>query len=400
MWSLECAVRGAGKGISMKKIVIIGANDFQNPLILKAKELGYETHVFAWKDGAVGETTADYFYPISITEKEEILKECQRIKPDAVASIGSDLAVPTVVYLQQRLGQQGNSTESVQITTNKYEMRKALKSAGIPVPLFLKTSGEDFDLTDRVKREGLNLPVIVKPTDRSGSRGIMKITEWSQLKKAVKAAQEDSFEKAAIIEEYLEGNEYSCESISWKGTHHCLAITKKYTTGYPHFIETAHLEPSELSKELEEQIFQDIKKALDALKICYGASHAEFKVDAQGRIRIIEIGARMGGDCIGSHLVELSTGYDYLKMVLDVALGNEIDLLPKSEPGVSYVRFLFGKKDLDELNRLKREYPDNIHYISRLQVEEGTKITDSSNRYGYYIVRFDNIGKARSVLGL
>ena len=74
----------------MKKIVIIGANSFQNPLILKAKEMGYETHVFAWKDGSVGERTADVFYPISIVEKEAILEQCRQIQPDAVASIGSD----------------------------------------------------------------------------------------------------------------------------------------------------------------------------------------------------------------------------------------------------------------------------------------------------------------------
>ena len=71
----------------MRKIVIIGANDFQNPLILKAKELGYETHVFAWRDGSIGEKSADYFYPISIVEKDKILEECKKIKPNAVVSI-------------------------------------------------------------------------------------------------------------------------------------------------------------------------------------------------------------------------------------------------------------------------------------------------------------------------
>lgn len=66
----------------MKKLVIIGANDFQNQLILKAKSLGYETHVFAWEDGAVGKDNADYFYPISIIEKDKILEKCKEIKPD------------------------------------------------------------------------------------------------------------------------------------------------------------------------------------------------------------------------------------------------------------------------------------------------------------------------------
>ena len=93
----------------MKKIAIIGANDFQNPLILKAKEMGYETHVFAWREGAPGEETADYFYPISIVEREKILEECRRIRPAAVISIGSDLAMLTVNYVAGELGLVCNS---------------------------------------------------------------------------------------------------------------------------------------------------------------------------------------------------------------------------------------------------------------------------------------------------
>ena len=94
----------------MKKIVIIGANDFQKPLILKAKEMGYETHVFAWREGATGAEDADYFYEISIVEKDEILKICQKIQPDAVATIGSDLANITVQYLVES----GTRSEPIQ----------------------------------------------------------------------------------------------------------------------------------------------------------------------------------------------------------------------------------------------------------------------------------------------
>ena len=92
----------------MKKIVIIGANNFQMPLIIKAKELGYETHVFAWAEGAVGADFADYFYPISIVEKDKILDKCKEIKPDAVISVASDLATLTVNYLTDKLGLIGN----------------------------------------------------------------------------------------------------------------------------------------------------------------------------------------------------------------------------------------------------------------------------------------------------
>lgn len=112
----------------MRKVVIIGANNFQMPLIKKAKALGYETHVFAWKEGAVGAKYADYFYPISIVEKEEILEKCKEIKPDAVLSVASDLATITVNYLTEKLGLTGNSLECTKISTNKFEMRMHLKS--------------------------------------------------------------------------------------------------------------------------------------------------------------------------------------------------------------------------------------------------------------------------------
>lgn len=384
----------------MKKVVIIGANDFQNPLILKAKSLGYETHVFAWRAGAAGERTADFFYPISITEKERILEECRKIRPDAVASIGSDLAVPTVVYLQQHLGMKGNSEHSAKISTNKYEMRKALKNAGVTVPGFVKIEEAGRQAQMAEAKRSLKLPVIVKPTDRSGSRGIMRLSDWNGLEEALETAQKNSFEHAAIVEEYLEGEEFSCESVSWEGVHHCLAVTKKYTTGHPHFIETGHMEPAELSEEIYQEIYASVRKALDALEIRYGASHAEFKLDSKGKIHIIEVGARMGGDCIGSHLVELSTGYDYLNMVLDVAFGRAPEIRKRAEGGTACVKFIFGNADLQELELLKKDHNDKIRYISEIDLEEGRQITDSSSRYGYYIMRFDNADEARSILKL
>ena len=276
----------------MKKIVIIGANSFQNPLILKAKEMGFETHVFAWKDGSIGERTADYFYPISIVEREKVLKECRRIQPDAVASIGSDLAMLTVNYVAEQLGLPGNSMECTIMSTNKYEMRKAFQAEGVSVPKFaeadLDTKPEDL--------EGFTLPVIVKPTDRSGSRGITKVEAWGDFSKAVQFSVENSFEKKAIVEEYLTGEEYSCECISYRGRHHFLAFTKKFTTEAPHFIETGHLEPSGLSPLQTERAKKEVFQALDALKVENGASQTEFRIDEKDTVSNIEVGARNAGD--------------------------------------------------------------------------------------------------------
>lgn len=378
----------------MKKIAIIGANDFQNPLILKAKSLGYETHVFAWQDGSIGEKTADYFYPISIVEKDEILKKCKEIGIDAIATIASDLATLTVNYVAEKLGLPGNSLECTKKSTNKYEMRKAFKEAGVATPGFeIVSSPKDIE-----KLNDMEYPLIVKPTDRSGSRAITKIYKKEELEEAISKAIENSFEKKAIVEEYIEGNEFSAEGITYNGEHKFLTITRKATTGAPHFIETGHIEPAGLTKNMEEKIYNELTKALTALKITNSATHSEFKITPNGDIRIIEIGARMGGDCIGSDLVQISTGYDFVKMVIDVAMGNKPSFEKVTEPKIAVIRFIFNKKDLEDFERVKKEAPELIYFVSKIEDISSHKVVDSSSRFGFYILACENKEKIRWLL--
>lgn len=381
----------------MKKIVIIGANDFQNPLILKAKEMGYESHVFAWQDGSIGEQTADHFYPISITEKEAILRECEKIQPEAVVTIASDLANITVQYLAEHLGLTSNSRDCILKSTNKYQMRCALSEAGVPTPQFAVVS-EDSDLEMAIR--GFHYPLIVKPTDRSGSRGITKVLDFQELQSAVQRAAEYSFERAAIVEEFIQGDEYSCECISFQGEHHMLAITKKYTTGAPHYIETAHMEPAGLPDWVEKQVQKTVFAGLTALGIEYGASHSEFRVSSDGQIGIIEIGSRMGGDCIGSDLVSLSTGMDFVRMVIDTAAGRKPDLSEQPHSPVAAVRFVFGEKDLSILQRIQEECPDCLHFVSKIQPLDTHPVVDSGTRYGFYIVTGNRVEEVQKLLEL
>lgn len=363
----------------MNKIAIIGANDFQNQLILKAKKMGFETHVFAWEDGSVGKQTADFFYPISIVDIDQILEKCREIKPAAVTTIGSDLANITASKVAAGLGLPGNSPECIEKTTNKYAMREALQKAGIPVPKFYKT--------DRLKSclLELKLPVIVKPTDRSGSRAITKITDFRELEAAIQEAVKQSFEHQAIVEEYIEGDEYSYETISYRGKHTNLAVTKKFTTGAPHFIETGHCEPSGLPEAVLKKVQKAMFQALDALEITDGASHGEFKLTPDNEVRIIEIGSRMGGDCIGSDLVPLSTGYDFMEMIIDVACGKAPRLVRKNEPKAAQIRFLFTMEDVEEMRAYTAAHPEEICRISELDLSHLGHVSDSSTRLGYYI---------------
>lgn len=367
----------------MKKLAIIGASYLQKPLIEKAKQKNLETHVFAWAADDVGEKIADYFYPISITEKDEILKKCQEIGIGGICSIASDLAIITVNYVAEKMGLTGNPMSCVEVSTNKHEMRKCFETNGDPSPKSIQVrTAADLDGVD------LTYPVIVKPVDRSGSRGITKLENPEGLSEAIERAIEQGFEKVALVEEFATGQEYSVEYISWEGQHEFLALTKKYTTGAPDFIETGHLEPAPVDADTLKRVQDVVVHALNSLGIRYGASHSEIKISDSGDIRIIEIGGRMGGDQIGADLVELSTGYDFVSAVIDVALGIK-PAYSKTKQSCSGVRFVFSDDDLKALERLEKEHPEiliekDIHEIT------DQKVTDSGSRFGYYLFASDD----------
>ena len=367
-----------------KNLSIIGASYLQLPLIEKAKAMGYTTHVFAWAANDVGESAADYFYPISITEKEKILEKCKEIGICGVCSIASDLAAITVNYVAVNMGLNGNSMEATSISTNKHLMRKAFEMNGNPSPKSYLVD-ENTDISNI----NLEYPIIIKPTDRSGSRGIFKLNGPDKLSEYIKKSIKESFEKKALVEEFAEGQEYSVEYISYRGKHHFLALTQKFTTGAPYFIETAHLQPASVSDKMLYEIKKVVESALDTLQIKNSASHSEIKIAEDGTIKIIEIGGRMGGDCIGSDLVYYSTGVDYVKAVIQVACGQEPDLVPVSDTFKVKSVFIFNQDDLDEYKNLKEKSPEKI--VREVYIDEDliNKATDSSNRAGCYIVRLD-----------
>lgn len=366
----------------MKKIAIIGGSYLQLPAVRKAKEIGYEVHCFSWIDGAVCAKIADFFYPISIIEKEKILEKCREIKIDGITTIASDVAVLTVNYVAKHLGLIGNADKYSTTVTNKYAMRQCFAKNNVPAPRF-----SIADETFQYHTAGFKFPLIVKPTDRSGSRGVEKVLDSTQLEKAIVRAKAESFSRTAIIEEYVTGHEASVESISFEGKHYILQITDKVTTGAPYFVELEHHQPSSLNAKIQIRICQIVKNALNALHIQYGASHSELKITDDGDIRVIEIGARMGGDFIGSNLVQLSTGYDFLGATIKVAMGEFVE--PQiTEYNYSGVYFLS-----KETERLKviidnwKDYPEIVE--AEVTNTELRDIECSADRSGYLIYKSD-----------
>lgn len=368
---------------SNKKIAIIGASYLQLPLYKKAIEMGISTIGFSWPEGAVAKDYCDQFYPISILEKELILEICQKEQINGILTIASDVAVTTVNYIATKLGLTGNSIESAQYSTNKYLMRERLSVGGLKCPQYMLIKPE----TDVEAIAGsMKYPIIIKPVDRSGSKGVTKVLNSADLKKAAMEALNASLCQQAILEEFIEGVEVSVEMISYKGNHFRLTITDKETTGAPHFVELAHHQPSLLPPNIQNEIYESVHKGLDALEIKNGASHPEFIISPQG-IFVTEIGARMGGDFIGSDLVYLSTGYDFLKGVILVAIG-EFEIPQKKYQKYSGVYFYsLSTPKVGELIHQKNNYS----YIVRSEktTEELIPLKQSADRAGYFIYQND-----------
>ena len=364
-----------------KKLAIVGASYLQLPLVLKAKQMGILTICFAWEEGAVCKDVADKFYPISIVEKEQILEVCRKERIDGITTIATDVAVPTIAFVAKKLGLVGNSIDCAYKSTNKYAMRKALTDGGVNCPSFSLV----HNLKETLKAVNeIGLPAIIKPCDRSGSMGVTKIESEDQLPTAVESAISASFAKTAILEQFIDiAREISVEGISWKSEHYVLAVTDKVTTGAPHYVELGQHQPSQLPKNVIDEAIQQVKLGVKALGIEYGASHPELMIDKNGHVFVTEIGARMGGDFIGSDLVYLSTGYDFLKGVIEVALGQFTPPKRKWSKAAGVWFYSPVTPTVKDLINNRASHPEIVRW--ELHEDELKPLTRSADRAGYFI---------------
>ena len=302
-----------------KKIAVIGANYQYLSFYRQTKALGYEIYSFARAidDNPCWEI-ADHHYDLAFKDKEEILEICRKEGVQGVTTFLLESALPCMYYVAEGLGTPCNSKECQEITANKFNMRARMRECGVRSPLFQLITSKN-DVID------IPLPVIVKPADNGGSRGVTLVRDFDSLNDALDRAFGWSPKQTVLVEQYIEGREFSVESITSNGKHYVLQITDKVTTEAPYFVELAHHQPADLTDKQRNDIVDLTVQLLDALKIENSASHTEIKMDADGIPYIIEMGPRMGGGYISSDLVRLSTGYDYVKGVLEVATGQFVE---------------------------------------------------------------------------
>ena len=373
--------------ITPQTLAVVGASHLQLPLVRKAKEMGLRVVCFAWAEGAVCADYCDAFYPISIVEKEKILEVCKRERVDGIVSIASDVAVPTISFVAEALGLPGNSQSSALKSTNKAEMRKALAAAGVSVPAFTEIR-DVSELENAVCN--MSFPLIVKPVDRSGSMGVVRVDDFEALRTAVSESIQCSFCKAAVVEECItDMHEISVEGLSIDGEYRILAITDKITTGAPHFVELGHHQPSLISDEIRQRVESEVRKGISALDIACGASHAELMITSDGRVYVTEIGARMGGDFIGAELVWLSTGFDFLRAVVCCALGEPVRMDLEAHEKCAGVWFYSPQTEWVKDVISTASNCDRVVKAELLNIDV-RELTKSADRSGYFVYAAPN----------
>lgn len=367
-----------------KKIAVIGGSYLQRPLIEEILRQGHTPIVFSWTEDASLNKDVKY-YCISVTEHDKIAEYCRKESVSAVVSIASDLTAISAAYVSELLGCVTTPYRTICETTDKYKMRERTKNIKIKSPKYMKITN-----IDQAMFIDMDFPLIIKPTDRSGSRGVTLVRDPSRLIESIERALSCSFTRSVIIESFIDGIEYSVETLTYNGIHQIIAITEKFTTGEPFFVELGHFQPTNINLKKQKEISGVCQEVLDVLGIKYGASHIELKIRPNGEIFLIEVGPRMGGDMIGSDLTYLSTGYNYLKNTINVSLGIEPESIDNEahKTGVG-ICFILVDNDSIVSSVTEKKHDELVKIIKQgYNLKPGDKlvsVNDSSTRNGYII---------------
>lgn len=390
----------------MKKLLVLGAGILQIPVIKKAREMGI--YVIAADDDpdAPGMVMADKaIVPGGLMNEEKMVAFAREEQVDGVIHPCSEVAMNVMGRINDELHLSGISKEMAIRATNKHLMREAFERYGAPSPKSILTKDEE-DAWNVFCNE-FDTNAILKPSRNSGSRGIAKVEKGickEEFVSLYQRALDESRDHQVLIEQFIEGPEFSVEVIVWKGEPHVLAVTDKKTTEAPYFVELGHNQPSVYPIEIQEKLKAGAIAGCKALGLTYCAAHCELKVQ-NGEAYLMEIGARMGGDFISTELTHLSSGIDMVAATIDVVLGVEPDLQPKEEKHGVCIRY-FTPEPGKLISIVGKEFLDSSYvYDAEIYHQPGDMIPEvrsSLDRSGHVIVTaptaYDAIERAEDII--
>ena len=310
----------------MKKILIIGAGFLQDFVIQKAKDMGYCVLAVDANPEAVGFAHADEHAVINIVDENACLEYARGHKVDGVLTAATDYGVLSASYVAEQMGLPGIKYSSAKRVKNKYQVRKCLYDAKAD------DTGLAYEISSKEDIESIkacvNYPVMVKPCDGSGSRGAARVDSEKDFYSACVDALNESPSHKVTVEPFIVGREYGVESFVENGNIHIMAVMQKDMTDPPYYAEIGHAIPSGLNNEMESKVKNCVRKAITALEINFGSVNMDLLITENGNVHIVDVGARMGGNLIGSHLVPIGAGIDYIGNMLKAAVGDECDFTP------------------------------------------------------------------------
>lgn len=305
-----------------KTVMIIGGGLLQIPLIQTAQKMGLQTIVTDYNPDAMGMRYADI--PITMSTRDidgsvRVAKEQNEITPiHAVLTAGTDASM-TVAAVANALNLPGIKFEDAEAATNKIKMRSRFKKHNVPGPAFFSV----WTLNEAKQASSeLNFPVVIKPADNMGARGVMRVDNKNQVADSFYYAKSASPSGELIVEQYMEGDELSIDAIIYNGKITFTGIADRIIKYPPYFVEIGHTMPSQLSNEKIQAACDVMTQGIRALGIDHGYAKGDIKITKDGA-KIGELAARLSGGFMSTHTFPYSSGIDLMKAAIEVALGQE-----------------------------------------------------------------------------
>lgn len=369
-----------------KSVLIFGVGPLQKSIINRAKLMGLYTIGIDPVADAACKDEVDSFEIVGGQDYEGTMAVAKKYQIDAIVTAATDKPLVMMARVAKELGLPFYSVETAQWSTDKFQMKERFELGSVP-----HAQGR---LISKVEEsEGLVFPVIVKPRDNSGSRGVKLCRDKNELQISIDEALENSKLDTVLVEEFIDGPEYSIESLHYDGKNEVIQFTEKKTTEFPYNVELGHIQPANISDDNKLKIREIVEKIGKALNFENCPSHTELKINERG-IFVIETSPRLGGDYITSTLTPLSTGVNLEDELLKIALGENVNPQPKTVQysGVRFFSFAEGSQIKHAPNEeFVKGWPHVVDFSFNLKEGQTVnRITSSLNRYGHLTLTAGN----------
>jgi biotin carboxylase len=313
--------------------MVLAASIYQVPAIEAARRLGYRVVTTDNVPSNPGHALADASHCVDTTDLPSVLALAKSEKIDGVISPGTDVAVATAAFVADRLGLPGPGLEAAQTLTQKRSFRNFLQRAGLPCPAVAERfePGEVAGLFE-------NRSWLVKPNRSSGSKGVFVVHSSLELASRIEESESFSLDGSALLEEFIEGTQHTCEGFVRDGELVVALVTDRDTVAPPHTATKGHRVPSLLGAAQRRESIAAVEHVLRLLNIRNGPIDCDFVVNDRG-IFLIEVTPRLGGNSL-SRLVAAALDFDLVSAAVRAACGDAVAIPAERAPNAAAIVIL------------------------------------------------------------